>query len=140
MDWRREGDPIATPRILRADAPLGDLEDRVHLDRDAERERADADRGPRVAPALAEHRDHEVRGAVQAPSVVCELGGGVDEPPEPDAPDHAVEVAAARAVERREDVERAQAGGLLALFDRVFTAELADEADLSVSDRHLARD
>src|SRR5438105_3380171 len=43
----------------------GDLEQPLDLDRGIRRQRGDADRGAGMAALVAEHRDHQVGGAVQ---------------------------------------------------------------------------
>src|SRR5215831_15767716 len=59
--------------------PLGDLEDRLDLDGDVERQHVDADGRTRVLAGIAEHVDHGVGSAVRHLRLVGEVVGRVDE-------------------------------------------------------------
>ena len=85
---------------------------------------ATPDGGTGVPALVAEHRDHEVGGAVHHLGPVEEVRLGIDEAAEPDHADDLVEVAERR-LELRQQVDRAGARGGLALLDGDAAAELA---------------
>ena len=89
---------------------------------------------------IAEYLDHQIGAAVHDLRQLGEILGGIDEAPEAHASDDAVEIAGERVLEVREEIEPAEARGLLALLDRELTAELAHEAPLAHPYRQLARD
>src|SRR5690606_30234563 len=68
------------------------LDDRVHLDGEAEGEAVDADGGAGVAALVAEHLDHQVRAAVDDGGDGLEVAGGLDEAAQLDDADDALEV------------------------------------------------
>src|ERR1700733_5420874 len=68
----------------------GELEHRFDLDRDAEWQRADPDRGAGVLARVAEHLNHQIGGAVDDLRHVGELRGAVDEAAETQHPLYAV--------------------------------------------------
>src|SRR5229473_8419508 len=86
---------MVSPPSFIAGARSADLEGGFDLDRDAARQAAHPDRGAGMAAAIAEHRDHQVGGAVDHLRHVGELRGAVDKSAEAQAPRHAVEIAAA---------------------------------------------
>src|ERR1700722_2860880 len=85
----------------------GKLEHRFDLDRDAERQRGHSDRGAGMLSRVAENLDHQVRGAVDHLRHVDEPRHAVDKTAEAQHLLDPVEVAAARVLHMREDVERA---------------------------------
>src|SRR5712691_2283929 len=99
---------MVSPPSFIAGACSADLENGFDLDRDAGRQAVHPDRGAGMAAAIAEHRDHQVGGAVDHLRHVGELRGAVDKPADPQTAAHAVEIAAASDPQMGEDVERAK--------------------------------
>ena len=85
---------------------------------------ATPDGGAGVPTLVAEHRDHEVGGAVHHLRPVEEVRLRIDEAAEPHHADDLVEIAE-RGLELREQIDRAGARGGLALLDGDAGAELA---------------
>src|SRR5712675_1656118 len=77
-----------------------------------------------MAALVAERRDHQVGRAIQYLWSVEEVGRGIDEPAEPDHPNHLVEVAE-RGLDLRQEVDGATARGGTALLDGNAGAKLA---------------
>src|SRR4029453_7961153 len=73
-----------------------DLNDRIHLDRDAERKDWHADRRTRLAAGLAEHLLHQLGRAIRNLGLVGEIAMAVDEHAELDDPLDAIERAKCR--------------------------------------------
>ena len=63
---------------------------------------ADPDRGAGVLPGIAEHRDHQIGGAVDHLRHLGEVGRAVDEAAKAQDPLHPVEVAVAGGLQMRE--------------------------------------
>jgi len=93
-----------------------------------------------VLAGLAEHRDHQVGGAVDDLRLVREVGRAGDEAAQPDDARDAVEIAAARRLELGQDIDGAQPRGLLPVLDGELGAELAEELPLAAFERDLAGD
>src|SRR5437660_12247870 len=71
-------------RATRRGAPrrrILDLDDHLDLDRNAARQRAEADRRAGVPAAIAEHLDEQIGAAVDDFGLVAELGHGIDHAP-----------------------------------------------------------
>src|SRR5271166_7008212 len=83
-------------------ARLSDGDDDLDLDRYPAGQRAHADSGARMPPALAEHLDEEVGAAIDDLRVVLEIGSGIDHPKHFDDILHTVEIAAERILDRRD--------------------------------------
>src|SRR6185295_10637552 len=129
---------MATAGARAAPAWLVDFRDCLDLDGNIDRQRAGANRRAGVFALVAEHLDHDVRGAVHDLGVVGELGDAIDEADELyDALD-TVEIAAAGILELGDDVECADPRCLLGFLDRIVLADLALIFDLAVLERHLA--
>src|ERR1700739_3629667 len=96
---------------------LGNLEYAFDLDRGVGGKRGDTDGGAGMAALVAEGGDHKVGCAVEHPPPVEKVGREIDEPPEPDHPNHLVEVAE-RGLDLRQQVDGAPARGGVALLDR----------------------
>src|SRR5215472_15062925 len=86
---------------------------------------------------IAEDLDHQVGDAIGNLRLIGEIRHRIDEDIELDAALDAVEIAAQRRLDLGQDVETADPRRLLALLDAVFLAELADELEFAVPDRHL---
>lgn len=92
-----------------------------------------------MAAGVAQHRNQEIRGAVDDLGLVGEIGGGVDKAGQLDGPDKARKIAAAGAFQLREQRDGAAFGGLCPLFDgHVFTQPPLDQPAGILTD--LARD
>src|SRR5262245_49496866 len=92
-----------------------DLDDRIHLDRDTQREDRDADGRSSMAPYLAEHLLHQFGRAVGDLWLVGEITVAVDENAELDDPPDPVE-RAQRRLDLRKQHDAAAARGRLARF------------------------
>src|SRR5204863_9359121 len=86
------------------------------------------------------HLDHQIGGAVDHLRHVGEIGGAVDEAAEPQTAAYAVEIAAGRDLQVRDDVEGAETRRLLSVGDADRGAELADKAALAIPLADLAGD
>src|ERR1700761_375739 len=75
-------------RSIAAPLTSGHFEHAFDLDRGIRRQRGDTDGGAGVAALVAEHRDHQVRGAVQHFRPVEEIRRRIDEAAEPDHAHH----------------------------------------------------
>src|SRR5438094_6780269 len=93
-----------------------------------------------MTAGIAEHLDHQIGGAVDHRRHVGESGGAVDEAAEPQTAAHAVEIAAGRDLQVRDDVEGAETRRLLSVGDADRGAELADKAALAIPLADLAGD
>src|SRR6266568_1798419 len=131
---------MVSPPSFIAGARSADLEGGFDLDRDAAGQAVHPDRGARMTAEIAEHRDHQIRGAVDHLGHVGELPGAVDKPADPQTSAHAVEIAAAGDAQMGEDVERAELCRLTAVGDADPGAELALKAELAVPLADLAGD
>src|SRR3982751_2562112 len=85
-------------------------DDRIDLDRHAERKDRHADRGPRMATLLPEHFDHQVADAVRDLRLIGEIDGRADENAQLDDALHAVE-RAEHGIHLRQQADAAAAGG-----------------------------
>src|SRR5262245_23765128 len=92
-----------------------DFEDALDLDRGVARQHGDADRCARVPALVAEHRHHQVGGAVHDLGAVEKRGRGIDEATEANHLLDLVEVAE-RGLDLRQHVDRAGARCLLAVL------------------------
>ena len=72
---RQEGDPLRRGPARSARQAGANGDDRIDLDRRAERQHRHADRAARMAPGIAEHRDHQLGGAVGDLGLVGEMAG-----------------------------------------------------------------
>jgi hypothetical protein len=70
-----------------------------------------------MASSVAKYLNHEIGGAVNDLRVIAEIGCGVYEPSESDAPNDAIQVSVKRILELCDDIERTQTSGRLALFE-----------------------
>ena len=120
----RPRDQPVEPACASARRNQAHLEHALDLDRRVDRQRGDADRGARMPALVAEHRDHEVGGAVHHLGAVEEGRRGIDEAAEANHPLDLVEIAERR-LDLRQHVDRAGARRLLAVLDRYAVAELA---------------
>src|SRR5262249_38187045 len=102
------------------------------LDRDAARQRRRADRGAGVLSGVAEYLDHQVGGAVDDLRHIGEVGCAIDKAANPQATAYAVKIAAGGDAEMRDEVQRAETRGLLAVGDADAGAELPDKAPFAV--------
>src|SRR5206468_4149680 len=93
-----------------------------------------------MTAGIAEHLDHQIGGAVDHLRHVGEIGGAVDEPAEPQTAAYAVEIAAGRDLQVRDDVEGAETRRLLSVGDADRGAELASKAALAIPLADLAGD
>src|SRR6185437_4111599 len=119
-------------------APLFNLEYGLDLHRHISRQRTAADGGAGMTSGVTEDRDHQVRGSVDYLGVIAEFRNCIHEPTEPDAADHAIEVAIKRCPELSENIDCAQTCGRLSVFQRNIAAQLADKLILAVFARHLS--
>src|SRR5262245_10341408 len=107
--------------------PLVDLEHSFDLDGKVERKVRTSDDEARMAPALAEDGDDEVRGAVHHQRLLVELGCRIDETAQPHAAPNPVEIAAAGVAELHQHIEHDEAGRRLPLLEGEFATEAALE-------------
>src|SRR5207244_2739882 len=110
---------------------LGNLDDHLDLDRDAQRQRAHAYRGARVAPCIAERRDQQVRRAVDDLRLIGEVGRAVDHAEQLDHAFDLVQVADLL-LENAETVQHHQLRRLAPGFHVEVLAQLADVVVLTV--------
>src|SRR5205085_11564370 len=119
-DGRRAQGVAADPS-----AGLSDRDNDLDLDRYPAGQRAHADSGARMPTALAEHLDKQIRAAVDDFRMIFEIGGGVDHPEHFDDVLDAVEIAAERILDRRDQHEPDAARVTISLVNRHAGAELA---------------
>src|SRR6266853_179521 len=98
--WAEVQDVAADPS-----ARSPDRNNDLDLDRNSAGQRAHADGGARMPPALAEHLDEQVGAAVDDFRVILEIGGGIDHPEHLDDVLQAVEIAAERILDCRDQHE-----------------------------------
>jgi hypothetical protein len=91
-----------------------------------------------MATRFAEHRHHQLRAAVDDNRDWIEIRRRVDESAQPHHPLHFVQIAPARGLHLRQQIEPAQPRGRLALLDLDGVAELAFDAARRI-DRDLPR-
>src|SRR6185312_16283582 len=109
---------------LRVNASGIDLDLRLDLDRNAERQFGHADRGTRVTAALRTiELEDEVRKSVDDQGLLIEARSGVHHSEHPEPRGHAVEIAEL-ALQAPENRERGQARRVLRLLERHGEADL----------------
>src|SRR2546421_2613064 len=106
---------MVSPVSFMVIAGSADLKGRFYFDGDAARQRAGPDGGAGMTAGIAEHLDHQIGGAVDHLRHVGEIGGAVDEAAEPQTAAYAVEIAAGRDLQVRDDVEGAETRRLLSV-------------------------
>src|SRR5690348_18237729 len=116
------------------------LEDGVHLDRDAARQRVHADGGARMASGIAEDLDHDIGGAIGDLRLLREVVGAMDEGTEPDAARDPVKIAIQGSFRMRKNVEGAELRRFLSVLEGNLAAELADKSQLAVPLTDLSGD
>ena len=92
----------------------------------------------RVSTCLTKDLNEEVRGSVDHLRLTGKLRHRVDVARNPNTSTHAVEVAIQSAPSLRNQIQRAKARCLLAVFNRKIAAKLTDETSLAVPLRKLA--
>lgn len=111
---------------------LANGDNRLDFDGDVVRQGANANRQARMATRVAEYRDEEIRGAVDHLGLAGELGDGIDEPGNADAPLDAVEVAIQRGMHVRDEIQGADPSGPSSVLDAEIAAELSYVPALAV--------
>src|SRR5690606_11420841 len=122
--WVRATSAGMTVVWERAVSGLIHRHDRLDLDGDVVRQRAEADGRAGVAAGLAEDGDEEVRTAVDDLRVLAEIRHGIDHAEQLHHAPHPAEVAE-RLVHHGEQVEAGQAGVVIGLLDADLGADLA---------------
>src|SRR2546421_2190556 len=115
-----------------------DLDDRLDLDRRAERQLGDANGAAGMLPSLAENGPEQLRGAVDHSRLPGEPGRRGDEADHLDDLQYPAE--ADERVDRGQRVECAAPGQLLGRLRGHFGADLSDRQELAVRERQLPGD
>src|SRR6478609_8498141 len=127
----RRGRPCLTRRAY--------LHDRLDLDRDVEGELGRADSRARVIAGLSPHVEYQLREAIDHRGSLAEAGRAVDEPECLHPPRDPVQIAQLL-LQRCEDREAGEAGGLVGLLDRHVGVDLSLHEDLLAVHGQMARD
>jgi hypothetical protein len=112
----------------------------LDFDGDVVRQGANANRQARMATSVAEYRNEQIRRAVDYLGLAGELGAGVDEPGNADAPLNAVEVAIQCSMHVRDEVQGADPSGPPPVLDAEIAAELTYVPALAVPLGELRRE
>ncbi len=117
---------------------LPDLEHGIDLDGDVVVKGWNGNGCAGVSTGLAEECDEKIGRAVDDKRLLREVRGGVDVATDPYAPDDTVEITDESAADVREEIERTETSGLLALLDRDVAPELSDDSGSAITKWELA--